>query len=213
MKRLLLSIALTSSVVFSPTTAAAVVTVEPDAFPSGTEITNAFPAVTLNTVRTGADANVPTSIGGVFSATDPNATTGTRAFAQPGLDTTWGNGAFEYLRATFASPVSSASLDFFANDLGGDTNAQLLAFDSGGNLIDTEFLAFVAFGQPATLTVDGSISSIRGYWDEIARVSNGGLDHLTYTTVPEPGTFALLTLAFAGFVASRRLRSSVADRR
>ena len=82
--------------------AAGTIVIDPDAFPSGTILNNAFPGVTLSAHDLPVGAVLPNDQ--VLSVTSPFVTTGTRAFGhQPGPDATWGNGAFEYLRAEFAS--------------------------------------------------------------------------------------------------------------
>ena len=188
---------------------ASAVLIEPDAFATGTDISNAFAGVTLTTVFTGADVNTPTSTGAVFSVTDANATTGTRAFGQSTTNSTWGNGSFEYLLIEFIDEVSSVTLDFFANDSGGDDNPQLLGFDVGGVQIGlAEVIGTIPLGSPASLTVNGAIKSVRAYWDETNRASNGGLDNLQYTAaaVPEPASLALMILGLAAFRNSQRKR-------
>jgi hypothetical protein len=197
----LTTLAIISTLSMLALTPAKAATVDADAFAAGTDISNAFAGVVLQTVRTGANANIPTSIGGVFSVTDPNATTGTRAFGQTSTDSTWGNGSFEYLLATFLNPVTSVSLDFFANDQS-DSNPQLIAYDAMGAVLFTSSAGFVPLGSPITLTVNGpGIKSVRAYWDEINRIENGGLDNLVYSAVPEPGTWAMMIAGF-GLVGS-----------
>ena len=172
---------------------------DPDAFASGTNISNSFSGLTMLTVRTGSDVNDVLSTSSVFAVTDPNASTGSLAFGQTNSDSTWGNGSFEYLLGTFSTPVNIVSLDFFANDFT-DTNAALSAFDSFGTQIDLDSAALVSMGNPVTLTVTGpSIKFFRAYWDETNRIENGGLDNLVYrvgSAVPEPTTWAMFLLGF-----------------
>jgi hypothetical protein len=188
---------------------AAAATADPDAFASGTDISNAFAGVSLLTVFTGADPEVPTGFGAVYSLSDPDATTGTRAFGHSQNNSTWGNGDFEYLLATFGTATNSVSLDFFANDAGGDVNAQLLAYNSSGVLIGSASAALVNFGAPVTLTVNvAGIKFVRAYWDEIGRVQNGGLDNLRWNAVPEPATWAMMIGGFGFVGAAMRRRTS-----
>ena len=179
--------------------------VDPDAFMDGADISNAFAGVTLTTVFANNATATPTGTGAVFAVADVNASTGMLAFGQSPTNSSWGNGVFEYLRVDFASIVSSVSLDFFANDTS-DSNPQLLGFDSGDNQVDVDsFLGAVPIGFPLTLTVTGNISYVFAYWDEINRNENGGLDNLQYvSSVPEPGTLALLGMGLAGMGLGRR---------
>ena len=183
------------------------ITLNNDSFADGTDISTAFAGVTLTTVRTGSDVNTPTSTGAVYAVSNIRATTAPNVFGQTSSNATWGNGLFEYLLVEFSSVVTGVSLDFFANDTGGDNNAQLLAFDSAGNQIDIASVAFVADGSPATLEVSGLISSVRAYWDEVERFKSGGLDNLKYSNdplpVPAPATLALLMLGLMGAAAAR----------
>lgn len=194
------------SILLGSQASGAPITIDPDAFATGTVLTNAFPGVTLTT----RDGLAPgTNLRDVFSYTDTRATTGVRAFAHDGGDTTWGNGFFEFLRADFADGASQVWLDFFAND-NSDSNPQLLAFDAAGNQLDIDSVGFVPLGTPVTLTVSApNIAYIAAYWDEISRASNGGLDNLQYTpaAVPEPTTLAIWSaLGVMGLVAVRRRR-------
>lgn len=191
------------TVVSAPSIASAITIVDPDAFAAGTELTNAFPGVTLTTRDDLAPGNNSRD---VTSETNVLATTGSRVFAHDSGNTAWGNGIFEFLRADFAGGASQVSLDFFANDSGGDTNAQLLAFDSSDTLVDSAFAAFVSLNSPVTLTVsDPNIAYIAAYWDEIDRDQNGGLDNLRFeavSAVPESGTMTLLGLGLLGLLGA-----------
>jgi hypothetical protein len=184
--------------------ASAVTIIDPDAFPAGTDISNAFPGVTLST-RDGVAPGI--NARSVTSEFDASATTGTLAFAHDGGNTTWGNGQFEFLRADFVGGATSVSLDFFANDIGGDSNAQLLAFDAADMLLDSDLVAFVPFDDFVTLTVSApNIAYVAAYWDELVRSQNGGLDNLVYERVPEPSTFLLTSTACILVVSCPRRR-------
>ena len=66
-------------------------------------------------------------------------------------------------------------------------------------------MAQVDFGIPATLSVAApNISYVVAYWDEIGRVQNGELDHLTYTPVPEPAALAMAAFAIISWSFVRR---------
>jgi hypothetical protein len=183
--------------------AVAAIIVDPDASPAGTDITNSFPGVTLTT----RDGLAPgTNSRAVTSAIDALATTGTRVFAHDSGNTTWGDGTFEFLRADFAGGATSVSLDFFANDSGGDRNAELLAFNAANVQVAINTVTFIPANTFATLTVSASsISYVAAYWDRIAHIENGGLDNLRYEPIPEPSMLTLLTIVtFTTFATGRR---------
>lgn len=195
---------------FFETALAAPVTIDPDDFADGTDISTAFAGVTLSTIFATGFFDAPSSIGGVFAVADDDAATGSNAFGQSATNSTWGNGSFEFLRVDFASAVSSVSLDFFAND-SQDTNPILLAFDVNGNQIDSAtFAGSVALGSPLTLTVLGQISYIFASWDELNRRENGGLDHLVYSVdapVPLPAAALLFGTALVAGTRLRRIKA------
>ncbi|MEM7794638.1 MAG: PTPA-CTERM sorting domain-containing protein [Cyanobacteria bacterium P01_C01_bin.118] len=179
--------------------------VDPDTFAIGTVLTNAFDGVTLTTrdgLAPGSNAR------DVLVGTDPGATTGSNVFAQDTGNPTWGNGTFEFLRADFAGGASRVWLDFFANDAGGDSNPQLLAFDSSDNLLQTASVNFVPANEFVTLSVSApKIAYVAAYWDEPERLQNGGLDNLRYEAVPTP---ALLPGLIGMGVAAWRKRQQKA---
>lgn len=201
---------LASAGVFFGTAQAAPITIDPDDFADGTDISTAFAGVTLSTVFATGFFDAPSSIGSVFAVADGDASTGANAFGQSATNSTWGNGSFEFLRVDFASAVSSVSLDFFAND-SQDSNPILLAFDVNGNQIDSAtFAGNVAQGSPLTLSVFGQISYIFASWDELNRRENGGLDHLVYSAdapVPLPAAALLFGTALAAGTRLRRRKA------
>jgi hypothetical protein len=197
----ILLLATAASLLHSQPAPAAII-VDPDAFPAGTDITNSFPGITLTT----RDGLAPgTNSRAVTSSTDPLATTGTRVFAHDSGNTTWGDGTFEFLRADFAGGATLVSLDFFANDSGGDHNAELLAFNAANVQVAINTVTFVPANTFATLTVSApSISYVAAYWDRVTHVENGGLDNLRYEPIPEPSTILLAIAAFAALPTRRR---------
>jgi hypothetical protein len=182
---------------------AAGIIVDPDALAPGTILTNAFPGVTLTTRDGVAPGTDPRAVTGEVAA---GASTGQLGFAHDSGNATWGNGTFEFLRADFAAGARSVSLDFFSNDPDGDTNAQLLAFNSANLLVDNAMQTLVAADSFARLTVTApNIAYVAAYWDEISRVANGGLDRLEYLPVPEP-SIAMIVFALVGMSCFRQYR-------
>jgi hypothetical protein len=192
----------------SPKISAALINVEPDAFPAGTVLNNAFPGVTL---RATGDSGV-LSNSNVLSLTNPNATTGTRVFGDTsGSPASWGDGSFSYLRADFAATASMVLLDFAADDTS-DSNPFLRAFNSANVMVASASAGLVPLGQPMTLTVSApNIAYVTASWDDVHRVDNGILDNLRYAAVPEAGSCALLVigvLAALPYRYWRRLRNA-----
>ena len=169
------------------------ITVDPDAFPIGTVLNDAYPGVTLTAP---GDSNVlPNS--NVLALASQWVSTGSNAFgnSEPRRGDAWGNENFDYLRADFAMGALTVSLDFISNDDSGDQNAVLKAFDSLGVLVDMDITDLVPGGEFVTLTVSAPyIARVHAEWDNINRIENGALDCLTYEPVPEPATVALLGL-------------------
>jgi hypothetical protein len=131
-----------------PRLSAALIAVEPDAFPAGTVLNNAFPGVTFTAI---GDAGVLTN-SNVLSLTDSHATTGTRVFGDTsGSPTAWGDGSFSYLRADFAAGATMVSLDFAADDT--DSNPFLRAFNSANVMVASASVGLVPLGSPVTLSV------------------------------------------------------------
>ena len=166
--------------------------VDPDAFPSGTVLNNAYPGVTLTAL---GDPGVLLN-SDVIAMASALASTGSNIFGdtEPGNPGSWGDGSYDYLRADFAVGALTVSLDFIANH-NGDDNAVLRAFNAAGVEVDVDGPYYVP-GPPGTfrtLTVSAPyIAYVQAEWDEIGRFYNGMLDHLVYTPVPEPATLALL---------------------
>jgi len=182
-------------------TASATYVVDPDAFPAGTVLNNAYPGVTLSSHGEVVTPNV-------YSLGSPLASTGDRVFTSDS-GTDWGNGVFEYLRADFAGGATDVWLDFISNDSNGDHNAELLAYDINGNLVANQFVYFVPAFEAATLHVSApEIAWIAAYWDEKTRIENGQLDNLQYDTVPEPGSLMALgsggLMGLLGFIRRKR---------
>lgn len=175
--------------------ASAQVSVEPDAFAPGTDLTNAFAGVTLTSSSSGP---VFAFIAPAGRATTGRLVFGNRAFS--GFEDEWGAGAPTF-RADFAAPVLSVSIDVIGNDsfdLG-----SLRAFDASNNLLDTALTGALVTNQFQRLTVSSGSQNIAYV---IASGDLGGtesisLDNMSYV-VPAPGTLVLAGLI--GLVGTRR---------
>lgn len=179
--------------------AEAVIVVDPDAFPEGTNITNAFAGVTLSAL-----GSTPAT-SSVFSVTCSFSSTGTRVFGHDGeYDIYWGlvDDFFDAsLRADFDSPVDFVSIDFVPNN--GYDPGILRAFNSSGDLIET-------VNTPGTSGA-GSVETamITRLTPDIAYViasapsgTDVHLDRLAF--VPEPTTLSLLGLGGLALIRRRR---------
>lgn len=196
-------------VLIIPAVAMGVVTVDPDAFPSGTVLNNAYPGVTL----TAKGLDISTPIGpDVLSLESTLATTGTHVFGNTGtFPTLWGDGSFDWLEVRFDSPATQVSLDFIAND-DNERNAVLKAWDASDTLLDTAIEAgpLVTTGQYVTLTVTASdIAYVTAEGDSISYSDNWALDNLKYEpneAIPAPGAIFLgsIGVGFVGWLKRRR---------
>jgi hypothetical protein len=173
------------------------VTVDPDAFPAGTVLNNAYPGVTLTALGDVVDSYV-------LSYTSSLATTGDRVFGMTGGDYLWGDGNYDYMKAAFASGAVQVSLDFIADDY--DENATLVAYDAIGNIVDQDASSGTySPSQFVTLTVSAPyIAYIYAEGDPVYHIDNWALDNLVYTPVPEPATMVLLVLGSLTLLKQRR---------
>jgi hypothetical protein len=197
-------------VALSASAAQARVTVDPDAFAVGTNISHAFPGVTLSAVGSGG-SGVSGSVfaGNPALAAEPfTPSTGSLAFASddPSYPYVWREAGFLQMRADFASPVSIVMLDFIGNDAAGTTDTGVLfAYDAGGNLLDSATTAALLPNHVGALTVTsaGGIAYMLAGGDDFG--SSIGLDNLRYepATIPAP---AALVLSGIGLGLVRYLR-------
>jgi uncharacterized protein YdeI (BOF family) len=113
--------------------------VEPDDYAAGTTLTNVVTGITLTTV---GSTNVVTSRSSSYTST------GSRVFGN-GTSSTWTVAI--NLRASFAVPVSSVSLDLVPDDI--NDPGFLKAYDSGGNLLQDLETAAPPFPGFLTMTI------------------------------------------------------------
>lgn len=170
--------------------AKAVIVVEPDAFPAGTNISNAFDGVTLSAL-----GSTPVT-SSVFSLTCTFSSTGTQVFGHDGRwDIYWGlvsSSSFDAsLRADFDSPANFVSIDFIPND--GYDPGVLQAFNSMGVLLETVTTPGTSgVGSVETATISRATPDIAYVIASAPQGTDVHLDHVVF--VPEPGTVLLLGL-------------------
>jgi hypothetical protein len=194
------------------------ITIDADAFPSGTPISGKFPGILLRATGFGFGAGIY-----IYSVNpqDPSftgdwlfsASTGTQVFGHTGtfdgrpIGHVWQDTRPLWFRVDFLDEwVSSVSLDFISNDTG--DQGVLEAYDSASNLLDRYVTSSLLANQVETMTIvrdSPSIAYVRASaWDG----NTGGLDNLRYEVdpfpVPEPAT-ALLIGGGLATLASRRL--------
>lgn len=181
-----------------PTASALTVTVEPDDFADGIDISELLPGISLSAV--GGYDNLD---GSVYVSPDGLASTGTNVFAnnlsferQWYLDDTRGFA----LRADFTSPADTVAIDIIGDDP--DDIGTLTAYNAAGEIIETVTTAPLNTGQIFTAQINAGAF-------EIAYIIAGGqgntvhLDNLTVSLIPEPATLLLLSI---GAIAIRKRR-------
>jgi PEP-CTERM motif len=199
---LVVAVLLAHCLLYSSTCLAALINVEPDLFPAGTDIRNSYPGVTLSV---NGQPSVPVLTGVEGGCGGSCASTGTQVFGPQGLSH-W-QFAFAEFRADFASLTDFVSIDFVGVD-NGDVKAEI--YDLNGVLLDSFITNLGGEGDNATA------SFTRPVFD-IAYILAGGvpgegvsLDNLVVsvpdTAVPEPSTLGLIGLGLLGLGAMRRRR-------
>ncbi len=192
----------------STSASAAIITVDPDSFAAGTDISAAFAGVTLSAVGGGFGAGPsifavdPTAGAEPFTTSTGNLSFGTDSASFPHL---FREPAFLHMRVDFAAPTDFVSIDFIANDT--PDQGTLSAFDSADNLLGTYTTAFLVANAFESMTFSSGSSNIAYILASGADSgSSGGLDNLQFAVAPEPST--LLLLATAGGAWIRRRRSA-----
>jgi PEP-CTERM motif len=119
-----------------------------------------------------------------------------------------GSGSFQ---ATFAGGANTVSIDVGDYSPSDADEVHLRAYDSLNNLLDTAFFLIPGVGPGTTLTVSSSTPIARVEWNDTGEFAGSVYwDNLSYqvAAVPEPSTWAMMILGFAGvgFMAYRRSR-------
>jgi hypothetical protein len=173
-----------------------------------------FVALAPNTSVTDQYANVVFSLaGGNDSSGTP---TTTQYYQQGGYDNAYGGltntnsgGSYptaEYLIATFFTPVTGVTFSF--NNAGYNGANKFALYDSLNNLITSGALSSYgsifydvsAFSNVSSIVWDNGQSTGGNWWQSLQSVSFTA----DPSSVPEPGSIALLGLGLAGLLASRR---------
>ena len=146
-----------SLLLLSSSLASAQISVEPDDFPEGADISNAVAGVALSTVGSGWNEAGP-GILAVNPSTKPepfSASTGSLVFGTDdgSFPHLFMDAEFLQLRADFAAPAISVSLDFIGNNA--SDFGELKAYDSSDTLIDSAFTGQLTTSAVETLTVSG----------------------------------------------------------
>ena len=168
--------------------------IEPDNYPSRTMINHIIPQVTLSQAfvnNTALQFNVVSAVPD-SPVGYPHVLTGN---LEIGGNPYWNNNT--RLRMDFASSVQSVSLRFGGGDLNANDTGILEAFNSSGTLIASATSSPLPAGSWETLSV--SLAGDQIAWAVAYFPANGGsfgrLDHLEFSTVPEPSVCALLVTA------------------
>jgi hypothetical protein len=190
---------------------AAVIHVDPDSFAAGTNISTAFPGVTLSLFDGPSDSGLPPAGASIFASDVSIPIGGNEVF---GFQTTDGDLrpifvlTLEGLQAQFSGPVGFVSIDFITDDSGDPGTLQ--AFDINGMLLEESFTpGVVLFGGVETATITRA-------QNDIAFIRAGGinsqgvyLDDLQYevlapATVPEPASVMMWVAGGALLLWRRR---------
>ena len=183
-------------------TSQAAIIVDPDAFTEGTNISNAFPGVTLSAFGSGNVGQDIFVVNPSIQSVEPfQASTGTFVFGTNGPYPHLFWDTEVHLQANFANPVSLVSIDFIGTDA--SDVGELFAYNASNNLLDSATTPALGTNQVGTLTVSSLVNNIAYI---VAAGDSGastiGIDNLQY--IPEPATVCLLGLG--SLVLRRRKR-------
>jgi hypothetical protein len=174
----------------SVSVSAALITIDPDEFAAGTDISHAWAGVTLSSGGGALGLN-----GKVYTATSTIATTGTLVFANnrnsPKLWLNMDTNGY-YLRVDFATPANHVLIDAISD--GGTDYPSIGYYTTGGDLVEIPSFSPLGPGQSRLLEITRPTA-------DIVYIRVGGylttsqyailLDNLRYE-VPEPASCLLL---------------------
>jgi hypothetical protein len=219
MRKLVTFCAVVSVILLSTSVATAINTVEPDAYPAGTDISNLFWGVSLSALGGGWSSGGPAVLSidpsGRPREFDPS--TGDRVFGTDDGDYPhlfWGpgpGGEDLYLRADFTSALATeVSIDVIGISSDFTDIGELKAYDAADTLLDSDFSGPLSNSEVETLTVSdgGGIAYILAFGHKIDdNISDSiGLDNMTWTAIPAPGAILLgsIGIGLVGWLRRRR---------
>lgn len=186
---------------FSANAHATIITVEPDSFANGLDISNATPGVSLQ-METG------NSVYAYDTGNANYASTGTNVFGYDaslgfGVEPFWDNK--DIFRATFSALADYVAIDVINNNGAGQgtDNAYMEVFGAGGLLttIPSSSIGFPGYQTLSFQSVSANISYIR-----LSNLdgSDFNLDHLQFgnnipSHIPEPGLLVLMGIGLLGY--------------
>jgi len=207
------------------------ITLEPDDFTAGTNVSHAVAGISLSAIRSspGAGGELEFNLSGdVFAVDSGSAVTGTRLLASAGSNTVWERPDPFYtvdgptLRADFSGAVTSAEFLWSDRECVSTTNcadvALMRIFDSHDNLLATCSFLTVSVGDGCNDTALGFIggpgSGIAGfswrYSNSSANIAyvlfgNGVQVDRVRIEVPEPASVGLLAAGLVLLALRRRM--------
>jgi hypothetical protein len=183
----------TAAVVASLRATAAVFTLDPDSYASGTDLTHAIPQVTFLTAISSDNQTVVPSWY-ISAVSDAHTSTGTNVFGYLSFPSLWDA---RRLRMDFSDRVSAVSIDFISNS---NDSGELDVFDSSWNQVGSFVTGPLAAFQVRTMTLTSGAANIMHAVAYSQGTGFGRLDNLQFMMVPEPGWAALWGAVAAGLL-------------